>query len=111
MSRVVQGCISSMVSQLLHGVSKTLKASDHVVGKMATRGGKNITEVLVASAKFSEDPQEYMAYYWDIMTITISCITLSFLQKKEKEEANGNVSTQTVRFIRKSLTREAPEIF
>lgn len=95
MSRVVQGCISSMASQLLHGVSKTLKAPDHVVGKMVTRGGKNITEVLVASAKFTEGLQEYMACYWNIITITISCITLSFLRTKEEEEeeANGNVNT------------------
>ena len=102
-----------MVSQLLHGVSKTLKASDHVVAKMATRGGKNITEVLVASTKFSEGLQEYMAYYWNIITIIISCITLSFLPTKEEEEeeANGNVKTRTVRCIRKSLTREAAEIF
>ena len=61
-----------MASQLLHGFLRTLKASDHVVGKMATRGGKNITEVIVASTKFSEGLQKYMAYYWNIMTITVS---------------------------------------
>jgi hypothetical protein len=53
---------------------------------MATRGGKNITEVLVASAKVSEGLQEYMAYYWNIMTITISPTTLSFLPKKKKKK-------------------------
>ena len=74
-----------MVSQLLRGFSKTLKASDHVVGKMATRGSKNITEVLVASAKFPEGLQEYMAHYWNIMTITICFINLSFLPKNKKK--------------------------
>jgi len=90
-----------MAPQLLYGFSKALKASDHVVGKMATRGGKNITEILVASAKFSEGLHEYMAYYWNVMTITIGCITLSFLPKKKKEEANGNVKTRTGRFMKK----------
>lgn len=59
--------------------SKAFKVSDHVVGKMATGGGKNITEVLVASAKFSEGLQEYMVHYWNLMTITMSILTLSSL--------------------------------
>jgi hypothetical protein len=78
------------VSQLLRGLSKTLKASDHVAGKMATRGSKNITEVLVASAKFSEGLQEYMVHYWNIITITF--INLSSLLKRRRRRRKGHAT-------------------